>query len=212
MKMKMKMKDMFLPGKWQLVHERGDILKRSLGQTTDGWHVSQAYINTEGEPYFSPLRPESYEGPLPVAFDFPRRNIDSEAASRPRIPSESRTQDNTDQPKLMAQLFRCALTCVFSLFGSFILFLVILFGPEFSQQVSVFVTFLLAVCVGMFLLSLFAFITPVVDVVGLQKIIAVRNEHDTIELEEQRNALARILREAMDADNPKKVLGEKRLY
>lgn len=196
----------------RIPHQLGESLERKLqsspGRPSQRGVENPEYITSPSQTYLTRIKLEGYEEPLNVSIEVPQRSIDKEAVPSQKAVSERSDRYDQRQQKLMAQLLRCALTCLFTISGAFVLFLFMLWGPELNEQASMFVTFLLAVCGAMFLVSLFAFITPVVDVVGLQHITAVRKELESKRLIRQRDVLTSMVQEAMLADNPKKVLAE----
>ena len=112
---------------------------------------------------------------------------------------------NTDQHKLKRQLWRSGLTCVGSLIGAVGLSLFIVFGRELDERAAVFVAFLLVVCACLFVVSVFAFITPMLDVFAFQRILAIQKEIECCELTEQNQMLTRTLREAANASDQQEV-------
>jgi hypothetical protein len=113
---------------------------------------------------------------------------------------------STDQVRLKEQVLRSTATAIVSLIGTIAVFLFILFGPALAEQAAVFTVFLLVVFGCMFVISVFALATPVLDVLTLNRLTALRKDIECCDLFERNQELGRILREVDASSDPRSVL------
>lgn len=128
-------------------------------------------------------------------------SLTTESQIAARAIALNQAMKNTDQRKLNRQLVRSGVTCAISLAAGIVVFLFILFGPELGERASVFVASLLVVCACMFVVSLFAFLVPMLEALAVQKILAIQDKFERWELEEDNERLATFIREAKAADD-----------
>ena len=114
--------------------------------------------------------------------------------------------ETTDQVRLKRQVIRSSATAIGGLLGIIAVFLFMFCGPELGERAATFVGFLLIVFVSMFLVSVFALATPVLDVLTLHRLASLQKDLECYDLVQSNQRLAQILWEANAAEDPKLVL------
>jgi hypothetical protein len=107
--------------------------------------------------------------------------------------------------RMRAHLRNCVITMVIGFLVSAVAAGVLLFGPEFSDQAALFISFVLLVSVGLFLLASVALITPIVDYLTYERIQSLQRELDWLDEHEQRQQVFTVLCQAFSSDEPAEV-------
>lgn len=115
---------------------------------------------------------------------------------------------NMDDLKLARQLRRGFCTSAGSTIALVVLVCVIFYGPELSEEVSMFVGLLLFVFAALFAVGAFTSIGPIVEAHALNRIRQLKATNDLYDATEESQRLKLIVQEAMDSPEPKSVFAK----